>query len=251
MENLDLGLLTRKIKKCFDDVFASSSWSKKLSSELKADRSIITKIDKEISDIVKKEVSNLLDNGWTFFSEEDHLDLDFPAIILDPIDGTRELSQGIGECSVSLAFAYSSDLSDPKNRAMLYNPFTGYTVTTEDLFIKAPSFYKSDFLGMLSRSEWKKGEYFDIEAENIRVVPRGSIAFKLGLLASGACDFVFTTRPKNIWDIFAGTILCNQRGILAYNRSNEFKKLESVKIDGPIIWTRPELIEELKGALEL
>ena len=66
----------------------------------------------------------------------------------------------------------------------------------------------------MSRTEWDKGFFKSEELEkSICIAPKGSIALKLGYLASGSCEFVVSKQPKNIWDIAAGTILCKERGI--------------------------------------
>jgi myo-inositol-1(or 4)-monophosphatase len=100
---------------------------------------------------------------------------------------------------------------------------------------------------MVSRSEYEKGFFnhllnFD---QKIEISPRGSIAFKLGLLASGGCDFVLSLSDKNIWDIAAGTILCHQRNIFLYQDGKKVEDLNSMRIKGPMLWAPENLAEEL------
>ena len=79
----------------------------------KKDNSPVTKLDLDLSLLIKNFFSEYEEyKNWNFYSEEDHGELKFPAIVLDPIDGTRELVKGVGECAVSLALMPSPKLSE-------------------------------------------------------------------------------------------------------------------------------------------
>jgi myo-inositol-1(or 4)-monophosphatase len=93
---------------------------------------------------------------------------------------------------------------------------------------------------LVSRSEWDS-KIFSTKAGEFDLIPRGSIAFKLALLASGAADFVVSLRPKNIWDIAAGTMLCHQRGIQLWSADTRLAELSQETYSAPLIWCRPEL----------
>ena len=63
-----------------------------------------------------------------------------------------------------------------------------------------------------SRSETKRGlwsPYADTFAE---LKATGSVAYKLGLTASGEADIFASLRPKNEWDICAGNCIINEAG---------------------------------------
>ena len=64
-------------------------------------------------------------------------------------------------------------------------------------------------------------------------------------MASGACDFVLSLSPKNIWDIAAGTILCSKRGIKLYQNGVEIKRLDQVVMKGILLWANEEIAEML------
>ena len=100
---------------------------------------------------------------------------------------------------------------------------------------------------MVSRSEFEKGYFnflLDIDPK-IEITPRGSIAFKLALLASGACDFVLSLSPKNIWDIAAGSVLCSARGIKLYQNGVEIKNLNEINMKGMLLWAPDQFAEDL------
>lgn len=210
-----------------------------LQIESKPDKSLVTIIDQQISSFCKQHASA---SGFNFYSEEDHTSLKFPAMVVDPLDGTLELIAGRPECAVSVAWLPTPDMKT--GFAVVFNPFTGFSLTTSDI---APWKAKPNLvepIGMISRTEWSKGLYKDKSAH---LIPRGSIAFKLALLASGTCDYVVSLRPKNIWDIAAGTMLCQQRGIEMWSAGKKIDRLDTAIYDYPLIWARPELMTTLRA----
>lgn len=224
-----------------------SSLQESLGITKKSDFSIVTLVDQEISDLVHMSLSHLVkDEGYHFFSEEEQVSFGFPSIILDPIDGTRELAQGLGECVVSLAI-----MDTPSSGfAWLFNPFTGFEMSSRSKWVEPVLFNTEKLFGYVSKGDLKKGLLSHItEIENLEIVAKGSIAFKLGLLASGACDFVYSKTPKNIWDIAAGTLLCWDRGYKLYQMGVEIKALEDIRIDGELIWCREDNISILNSSL--
>lgn len=235
--------LTKKLNKIF-----GPDQTESLQINRKDDRSFVTDVDLFVSDLIKESLQESSDYGhYTFFSEEDHDQFNFPISILDPIDGTRELVKGKRECAVSLAMMHSPLLLDNKNYGWIYNPFTGFDLDSNDCFIDRRNFDNQKYLGMVSRSEFEKGHYQNFLEKNplVEITPRGSIAFKLGLLATGACDFVISLSPKNIWDIAAGSVLCAKRGIKLYQNGVEIKSLDEIHIKGILLWSYPEIADYL------
>ena len=215
----------------------------KLKVDIKDDKSFVTEIDLFISGLIKQK---LLEDSkysqYAFFCEEDFKEYVFPCAILDPIDGTRELVRGRPECAVSLALMQTPLIDDPSNFAWLYNPFSGFTLDTEIPFVATTDKSVQKILTFVSRTEFHKGHYKKyLDNPQLDITPRGSIAFKLGLLASGACDFIVSLEPKNVWDIAAGTILCAQRGIHFYENGVRVTTLEKQSYTGALIWV-PEFL---------
>ena len=235
--------LTRKL-----EILFGATASQSLKVNLKDDKSVVTEIDLFVSNLLKEKLQHHPQyKHYAFFSEEEYGELKFPTAILDPIDGTRELIKGRAECAVSLALMKSSSLVDTDNFAWLYNPFSGFSLDTDVPFISSNNKSTQKILGMVSRSEFEKG-YFDSFTTidpKIEITPRGSIAFKLGLLASGGCDFVLSLSPKNIWDIAAGSVLCARRGIKMYQNGVEITQLDQVHMKGIMLWAQPVMAEQL------
>lgn len=222
--------------------------SKNLEVNLKDDNSVVTEIDLFVSTLIKEKIlSHPVYKNYSFFSEEEYDTLTFPSAILDPIDGTRELVKGRPECAVSLALMKTPEIADPENYGWIYNPFSGFDMDSSTPFVPSHNKSQQKILGMVSRSEFEKGYFnflLDIDPK-IEITPRGSIAFKLALLASGACDFVLSLSPKNIWDIAAGTILCSARGIKLYQNGVEIKRLDEVNMKGMLLWAPDQFADDL------
>lgn len=222
--------------------------TKSIEIDLKTDNTIVTEIDFFVSSFLKEKLQKHSKyKDYNFFSEEEFDQLVFPSAILDPIDGTRELVKGRAECAVSLALMKSPEISDPANYGWLYNPFSGFSLDSETPFVASTNKSLQNILGMVSRSEFEKGYFKDLLKIDpiIEITPRGSIAFKLGLLASGGCDFVLSLSPKNIWDIAAGSVLCAQRGISTYQNGVKITHLDQIHMKGILLWAPEALAADL------
>ena len=64
---------------------------------------------------------------------------------------------------------------------------------------------------LASRSEVGRGQWSPYEA-HCRVVPTGSIAYKLALVAIGEADATISLAPKHGWDVCAGVLLVEEAG---------------------------------------
>lgn len=209
----------------------------------KEDFSFVTEFDIFISNRVQ-ELFKIRYGHLNFFSEENPEKFEYPVIVLDPLDGTREFVKGYGECAVSLAILNSADITDPKNFGWIYNPFSGFEISSDlHIPIHQRKITPPTIHVMVSRSEWEKNLIHSSTRSTVSITPMGSIAYKLGLLAAGACDIVISKRPKNIWDIAAGVIICHSRGILSFQQNMLITKLNKVRLENDFIWGREKEIE--------
>jgi len=236
-QNIILG-----IKNKMSEIVKKGKFQDVVGISQKADKSIVTEVDHFVSDLVKDVTNDFRKlHNIHFFSEEDQESFELPCLMLDPIDGTRELAQGQAECVLSLALIDK----DGKGWGWLYNPFNGFEITSDINFVNAPGFHSDKLLGLVSRNEYRKGHFENVGREGIEVTPRGSIAFKLGLLATNASDFVISLSPKNLWDIAAGTIICWSRGIKLYQSGEEVTSLDKIHLNGPLLWCRESHYETI------
>lgn len=131
--------------------------------------------------------------------------------ILDPLDGTREFTEGVPEFVVSVGLAVDGAMAV----GVLVNPATGEVFTglvgKEATYNGSPCRVttRSALDGarlVVSASEVRKG-WFDHLLDTARIDPIGSVAYKFGLVAAGLADATFTPKPRNEWDL-AGGVAC-------------------------------------------
>lgn len=141
--------------------------------------------------------------------------------VVDPLDGTREFVDGVPEWCVSVGL-----LEDGRPVAGgVHNPATGELIVGSletglvegrqsdgDAHPRRTALTGARVLA--SRSEVRRGEWDAFRAEGlVRVVPCGSVAYKLGLVAAGKADATWTLVPKHEWDIVAGVALVRAAGL--------------------------------------
>ena len=138
--------------------------------------------------------------------------------VIDPIDGTKEFVEQIPEYSISVALVEKGEpkvgliLNPMRNELYTAVKGEGAFLNDEPIHVKSEMSDKLSFLA--SRSEIKRGEW-DIFEDEAEVIPIGSIAYKLALIAAGKADATFSLGPKNEWDIASGCLLIEEAGGIA------------------------------------
>ncbi|MEO6595693.1 MAG: 3'(2'),5'-bisphosphate nucleotidase CysQ [Planctomycetota bacterium] len=180
--------------------------------ELKDKGGPVTAADTEVDALLRGILPSPGD-GW--LSEESE---DTPARlgcrrvwIVDPLDGTRAFVARRPEYSVSIALIEDGVpvLGAIGNPAMQVSVIGGAGL---GVFVSGepqlPWPVDDGGLRVLaSRSEWKRGEWRGMEAKGCHVLPVGSVAYKLALVAGGFADATWTLQPKHEWDVAAGVAL--------------------------------------------
>ena len=135
--------------------------------------------------------------------------------IVDPIDGTREFVDSIPEYAISIALVKNGKpvLSVVLNplKSELYTAIKGLGAYLNGEEIRVSDSLKEKPRILASRSETKRGEWGQFE-NSAEVIPTGSIAYKLALVASGKADGTFSLGNKHEWDIAAGYLLIEEAG---------------------------------------
>jgi myo-inositol-1(or 4)-monophosphatase len=135
---------------------------------------------------------------------------------VDPLDGTKEFIDQVGEFCVSIAL-----VEDGRARlGVIYNPITEELfIGSEDeplrlngqaMTLRASRDLRSATV-LASRSENGRGEW-DRFRDRFKVKLTGSVAYKLALIAAGKADATFTLTPKHEWDVCAGAALVEAAG---------------------------------------
>jgi len=219
-----------------------------IAAEYKAGHDPVTEADRELDDVLRK---NLLRDGEGWLSEESADDqsrlFKSRVWVVDPLDGTREFVEGIPEFCVSIAMV---ERGKPVAGG-IYNPATNETfvgsVASGITYNGEPAHASQrnsldGALVLASRSETKRGEWKEFESAPFKIQPMGSVAYKLGRVAAGLADITFTLVPKHEWDVAGGAALVLSAGgrvrtkwkaELACNRQNP--KLGGLIACGPLL----------------
>ena len=170
--------------------------------------------------------------------------------IVDPLDGTKEFIEKIPEFCVSIALVedgvpivgviynpISSELfSAARGLGMYRNGTQRRTSETSDL---------ANTRVLVSRSETARGEW-SLFKNSFRLVPTGSVAYKLALVAAGVGDATCTLTPKHEWDVCAGAALvCEAGGQIADCNGQPLKFNQPDPIFPGMIATNGRLFESI------
>jgi myo-inositol-1(or 4)-monophosphatase len=137
-------------------------------------------------------------------------------LIVDPIDGTRNLLRGHPEASVSVALWREGALV----WGCVVNPFRGECFTAikgegtrlNGLPVRvSPCKDPANALLLVSRSEHASGRLEPV-CGHIRCEPIGSVAYKMARVAAGLAEATFTVNQRSQWDLAAGDLLVREAG---------------------------------------
>lgn len=174
--------------------------------------------------------------------------------IIDPLDGTWEFTTGVPEFVVSIGLAIDGVAS----LGVLYNPITeemfsglrgqGAWLNGAPIQVSATqSLPGSTFC--VSRSETSKGLLKGLES-SLRLQPRGSVAYKCGLVAAGRYEGAFTHHPRHEWDICAGVAIVEAAGGRVTDRQGRSYRFNQVTpLHTPLIATNAHVHEALRTML--
>ena len=187
----------------------------------------VTGLDREINRLIQCNLP-FQNEGW--LSEESHDDLQrlqYQRVwMVDPIDGTRELVEGIPEWCVSVGLVEKSRVV----AGGILNPCTGemflgsLETGLKTLHLaglqtrprtgerKKSCTIRSYERVVVSRKEYREGKWDSFESGRMKIIPVGSVAFRLALVAAGCAEATCTFGPRNEWDIAAGAALVQASG---------------------------------------
>ncbi len=137
---------------------------------------------------------------------------DYRVWIVDPIDGTRELVEGIPEYAVSVGLVVGSQavaggVLNPATRELFLGA-RGIGVTLNGRPVRqSEKGVLSGACVLASRSEFKRGEWNRFSSAPFKTQPMGSVAYKLARVAAGLADATWTLVPKHEWDVAGGVAL--------------------------------------------
>ncbi len=137
--------------------------------------------------------------------------------IVDPLDGTKEFIEGVPQFVVSIALVEKGIpiigvLHNPVTKETFHAAKGGGAYLDQGQYRCSIKDSTRDMVILNSRSETRRGLWEPYKKHFKELRPIGSVAYKMGLTAIGKADIFATLRPKNEWDICAGTCLINEAG---------------------------------------
>ena len=189
----------------------------------------VTTADNEADSFLKSELTNARpDYGWLSeetVDSEDRLGKE-RVWIVDPLDGTKEFIEGVPQFVVSVALVENGVpiigvLHNPVTKETFYASKGNGTYFDDVIHNCSVKESTTDMVILNSRSETRKGLWEPHKQHFKKLKPIGCVAYKMGLTAIGKADIFATLRPKNEWDICAGTCLINEAGGKVINLNGE------------------------------
>lgn len=132
--------------------------------------------------------------------------------IVDPLDGTREFLQGVPEYAVSIALAINGQAV----LGVVFNPeademYAAAAGSADERFQLDTADSLSESYMLVGRGEWQFGDLPPVP-DGTKVLPVGSIAYRMALLATGKGGLIFTPGRRSEWDVAAGAALLAAAG---------------------------------------
>ncbi|MGR3443057.1 MAG: 3'(2'),5'-bisphosphate nucleotidase CysQ [Thalassococcus profundi] len=188
----------------------------------KADDSPVTGADLAVDALLRNLLSAARpDYGW--LSEETPDDAHRLSrrhvFIVDPIDGTRSYIAGEDTWAHSLAVAEDGEVTAAvvllpmKDR--LYAAARGRGATRNGMPLRASDAAALAGARVLATKPSLDARHWPRGVPDVRRSHRPSIAYRLGLVAEGRYDGMFTFRPSWEWDIAAGSLIAAEAGARA------------------------------------
>lgn len=171
--------------------------------------------------------------------------------IVDPMDGTKEFTQGVPEFAVSIALAEDGEpvvgaICNPAAQISVWASLGGGTFRDGERTQISDARRLEDAVMVASRSEIRRGQFDPFEGWFAELRPLGSIAWKLACVASGDGDLNLSVAPKNEWDVCAGDLLIREAGghYVDFERRTRSYNQPKTLIDAGMIAGPDTLIDE-------
>ncbi len=226
---------------------------------IKKDGTPVTNADIEVDRMIKQTVREKFPgDGWLSEETPDRPDrLQSTRVwVLDPIDGTKPFLKALPQFTISLALV----MDGHPIIGTLFNPATQEyfcavhpsqtTLNGHPVHVRTTPQTSMTFL--VNRWQFPKPLLENLKKQHRCPSLLGSIAYSLGLVATGQVDGVINFSQQNEWDIAAAKLLVERAGGLVLNRHLQpiFFNQPHPVVDG-IVAIRPEALPHIKELLKI
>ncbi len=141
--------------------------------------------------------------------------------IVDPLDGTREFLSGVPEHAVSIGLAVDGAAA----AGAVFNPakgemYSGSAAGADGRFGLDGAGSLAEGFMLAGRGEWRWGDLPPVP-DGTKLMPVGSIAYRMALLATGTGNLLFTAGRRSEWDVAAGAALLAAAGAVVTDVAGE------------------------------
>lgn len=168
--------------------------------------------------------------------------ISYPVLIIDPVDGTNNISRGIRFSSISLSIALKDNIGSIV-AGLVMDLFSrdvywavkgkGAFLNNSEIRVSAPTNMKDLFVSVVIDKSIVKHNLVDFLGKVKVLRFFGSSALELSLVASGKLDGFIDLRDKlRVFDFAPGYLLVKEAGGHMYIRQNGSGKLSIRKVGG-------------------
>lgn len=209
----------------------------------------VTEADLAVNDLLRTQLELARPAyGWLSEESEDgtaRLRRDI-VYIVDPIDGTRSFAGGQKTWAIAIAVAERGAVTAGvvylPARGLLYAAARGRGAWLNAVPLHVSSTAALDGAAVLATKPVMQPEHWPGGMPNVERAHRPSLAYRLGLVAQGRFDGMFTLRPSWEWDIAAGALIVEEAGGVVTDRTgaalrfnNAAPQLNGVIAAGPAV----------------
>ena len=212
---------------------------------------LVSEADLEADAVLRRVILGAFpEDGW--LSEEGEQDasrLERERVwVVDPLDGTREFLEGVPEYAVSIGLVRDREAA----AGVVYNPAADrmYAAAVgsggDEYRLDGASSLAEGYM-LAGRGEWRFGDLPPVP-DGTKLMPVGSIAYRMALLATGNGCLIFTAGRRSEWDLAAGAALLGAAGAVVTDLDGEGLRFNGVdtQVKGLIAGSR-ELHAEALG----
>lgn len=188
----------------------------------------VTEADLAVNDVLHATLQTARPHyGWLSEESEDtdHRLGCNAVFIIDPIDGTRSFIEGSNTWAHSLAVAHDGIVTAAAVhlplRDKLYTASTGQGAFLNGEPIGVSPQTTITGARVLAAKPGFDARHWRSDVPDMKRSFRPSLAYRLGLIAEGRFDAMFTMRPAWEWDIAAGDLLVREAGGIASDLSSK------------------------------